>query len=844
MKKFTRHQWEQVQTLFHRALEQEEGFNVDRDEVADPAILAEARKLVRFHLSGGSFLDPPTWAEGLGPRDAALELTASPAHTSGDLIGAFRLTSKLNEGGMGEVWLAQRADPQFRQTVAIKILKFARTPAMLQRFLDERDALARLEHPSITRLIDGGITPAGEPFLVMEYVDGRPIDQFVQAHSLGARQRIEMFIRVCEAVEFAHQSLVIHCDLKPSNILVSADGRARVLDFGICRLLHYVGRCDTEGSGPIPALTPQFASPEQLRGEPCTTSSDVYSLGLLLRCLFDTNGAQATGLLTRIAQNNSTPDSHDMHAAPHLSIERRWKDLDWIVRRATQPNAQHRYPSVRALIADLQNVLGTRPVIARASTRGYRMERWARRNSLLAFSATLVVATVALGVAGVVQAWKRESTEHRTAVAATGFLEDLLGTSTPWALQQDRFSLSFLEEASRQAGSELREQPAVELSVRMSLARIYASLWEWPHALRESLRAEQLARVLYGDPHEAVGDALALVGRAQTWAREPIAVHTQKSCLAIRDRLYHAAHPKIAETYINLGFAMWWTTPKSRWGEADANYRKGIELLRQSGDQGLADFGRALFSYVNFGREYGLPRDQLREMAREAVDVFDRSHERPSRYSRGALLSYSELLVDSDRPGEAIAYLQRFLMQYGDAELADPQLRRASWLRGQLAHLDGDSDTAFLWYLRAAKGDMADNAWQSYFDSKEIQAVTFREIEQVTDLRELLSWIESSFLPRLKRCDAELGGMLEYLTWPLLLGSEAARAENVMEALIQFHARSCPDIPKQRLALHQSLLEARLRNSASDPSPEPPLFDGQIDGQNPLLTRRAQVTPR
>ncbi|HEX6133036.1 MAG TPA: serine/threonine-protein kinase, partial [Longimicrobiales bacterium] len=213
--------------------------------------------------------------------DAARELSAETGPT-GRTLGAYRLIDDIGHGGMGTVWLAERADDEYRVQVAVKLVRggFAH-PELERRFRAERQILADLRHPNIARLLDGGTAPDGTPYLVMEYVDGEPITVHAERNGLALRERLRLFQEICDAVQHAHESLVVHRDIKPSNILVDADGQVKLLDFGIAKLLGDGADAERTQAG-VRAMTPDYASPEQVRGEPVTTATDVYQLGVLL----------------------------------------------------------------------------------------------------------------------------------------------------------------------------------------------------------------------------------------------------------------------------------------------------------------------------------------------------------------------------------------------------------------------------------------------------------------------------------------------------------------------------------------------------------------------------------
>ncbi|HYM22551.1 MAG TPA: serine/threonine-protein kinase [Vicinamibacterales bacterium] len=285
-----------------------------------------------------------------------------------DRIGSYRIVREIGRGGMGTVYEGARADAQFEQRVAIKVVKRGMdTDAVLRRFVAERQVLARLQHPSIARLFDGGMTADGRPYFVMEYLDAKPITTYCDERSLGSNARVDLFASVCDAVEYAHSHLVLHRDLKPANIIVDASGTPKLLDFGIAKLLD-----ETDPSGTVTevghrAMTPKYASPEQRRGDPLTTASDVYALGLLLRELVPDAGRRG--------------------------------DLDRIVRKALEEDVRRRYQRAGELAEDLRRYRASRPVTARPSGFGYRASKYAARHwrALSVAAASLAVVVVAVG---------------------------------------------------------------------------------------------------------------------------------------------------------------------------------------------------------------------------------------------------------------------------------------------------------------------------------------------------------------------------------------------------------------------------------------------------------------
>src|SRR5215472_1117553 len=324
---------------------------------------------------------------------------------SGQRIGPYQIVKLLGEGGMGLVYLANRADQQFQQQVAIKLMHagFGQSPEMLRRFKAERQILANLDHPNIASLLDGGITSEGAPYLVMEYVDGAAIDEYCQRNPLPTAELLQLFRTVCAAVEYAHRNLVVHRDIKPGNILVTAEGVPKLLDFGIAKLM------DPEAPGPFRTvasqrlMTPEYASPEQVRGEPVTTATDVYALGVLLYELatgrspfrIETNSPLeiARAICELEPVRPSTASRTGASLAPIDARELRG-DLDQIVLKPMRKEPERRYASVAAFSEDLLRYLRGYPVEAGSGARRYQARKFIGRHR----AAVIAAAAAALAL--------------------------------------------------------------------------------------------------------------------------------------------------------------------------------------------------------------------------------------------------------------------------------------------------------------------------------------------------------------------------------------------------------------------------------------------------------------
>lgn len=385
----------------------------------DAALLAEVQSLLHSHEQPGEFLEPVP----VETRDAAFA-THEPSRI-GERVGAYRIVDTLGRGGMGDVFKAVRDDEQYQAEVAIKLMRAdVRTSVAEQRFKNERQILAALDHRNIARLLDGGTTLAGLPYVVMELVAGETIDRYCDSRSLDMRARVLLFLQVCAAVSYAHQHLVVHRDLKPTNILVTADGSVKLLDFGIAKLLEpepAAGTTAEETRTQLRVMTLEYASPEQVGGGVVTTASDVYSLGVVLYRLLTgrspyrmhTNDAERVAEILSDA-SPARPSQIETHTREAIDA-----DLDHILLMALRKEPARRYGSVEQFAGDLRNYLGGLPVSARRGTLGYRFGKFARRNKVPIAAALLVVVSLVTGL-GVAIREARIANEQR-AVAQRHF---------------------------------------------------------------------------------------------------------------------------------------------------------------------------------------------------------------------------------------------------------------------------------------------------------------------------------------------------------------------------------------------------------------------------------------
>jgi len=421
----TPERWQQIKRVLEVALAldaRERGAYLDKTCTGDAELRQEVDSLLASHQpTGKNILDEPL----------ANLLTADTArHTvdAGQRIGAYRIIEEIGRGGMGEVYRAVRADGEFTKEVALKTVRVGYdVSSVLERFRNERQILASLDHSNIARLYDGGTSAEGIPYLVMELVDGIPIDSFCDAGKLNITRRLELYLEVCSAVQYAHQRLVIHRDLKPGNILVTKEGIPKLLDFGIAKILDPATITDVTIVRP---MTPEYASPEQIRGEPITTASDVYSLGVVLyqlltgrspyrmatrtphelsHAITETEPERpSTAILREITAKASAgraPEQlSDTREATLAKLQRRLSgDLDNILLKALRKEPQRRYASVEQFAEDLRRHLDGRPVSARKDSWSYRSGKFIKRHKAAVAAAVLMAATLVAGVVATVR---------------------------------------------------------------------------------------------------------------------------------------------------------------------------------------------------------------------------------------------------------------------------------------------------------------------------------------------------------------------------------------------------------------------------------------------------------
>jgi serine/threonine-protein kinase len=533
-----------------------------------------------------------------------------PEPAPGWRAGPYRIIRLLGSGGMGSVWLAERDDDEYRKQVAVKIIKSGLdTKDILQRFRQERQVQANLEHPNIARLLDGGATDDGRPYLVMEYVDGRPILEHCKERGLSIPDRLALFRKVCSAVQYAHQNLVVHRDLKPGNILVGSDGEPKLLDFGIAKVRSPdAGAREAElTSTNLRPMTVKYASPEQVRGEPVTTATDVYSLGVILcellagRGPYEVAGDSLSEYERAVCERAPLPPSEAAARsdAPRTGVLLRG-DLDAIVLKALRKEPWLRYPSAEALSDDIERHLRGFPVLARRGTTAYRAARFVRRNAAAAVAVTGVFLSLVGGIIATLRQAGIAERERNAAIAATAraedaaevarrearraqriahFLQDVLEGASPRKGGRGVTAEQALDRAAARVAEQFGDDPRVEAAIHSVVGETYMALGRYRDAeehLDESVRILDAARSV--ESGDLASCLIGLGGAAYLNGDLEKAKTVTERALAVSERVLGPGHADVARSLNNLGAI---ARAQGHPDLAEALLRRALDLRRR-----------------------------------------------------------------------------------------------------------------------------------------------------------------------------------------------------------------------------------------------------------------------
>jgi len=629
--------------------------------------------------------------DGILERDALAVADALLSPRVERQIGPYRVQREIGRGGMGVVYLAERDDGHYSQRVALKVLRDSPDAEELHtRFLAERQILASLNHPNIAQLLDGGVTDGQLPYLVMEYVDGVPITTYCDRQHLGIEERLHLFREVCAAVHHAHQNLVIHRDIKPSNILVSDDRRVKLLDFGIAKLLS-----PTLGPDDQPmthtewrVMTPEYASPEQVRGDSLTTASDLYALGVVLYELLcgrrphRITGGSVHDLAQRILQHEpqlpsvavSRPGSNGSGAAsddetPHAIVEARGLspdrlrrrlegDLDAIVMMALRKEPARRYGSADLMWEDVQRHLDGLPVLAHRATRWYRARKFLGRHRIEALAAAVVLVSLVTGASiavrqAAVANRERDRAEHALTQSkeVTEFLVRLFRTPAPAGSTRDQVTAKDMLATGTSRIEQLAGQPIVQAQMLDALGQVHEQLGRFDDAERMLRRALELRRAQYGNDHLDVAATLInLSNTIRQKGKHAEAARFAHEALGIQERLLGRRHPDVAETLKQVAFL----TDNAVVAESLVRVARDIQIATLGPNHmEVTNTNSALEDYL---RERGA-FDEAESLLRENIVIRER-------------------LVGPDHPATAngLMILGNFLLSYRDQTAAAESL--------------------------------------------------------------------------------------------------------------------------------------------------------------------------
>ncbi|MFQ5639455.1 MAG: tetratricopeptide repeat protein [bacterium] len=728
--------WNKIQTVFEKALavpkEQREAF-LRKACADDRELYQEVLSLLEADANAHSLLD----GLALDAVDFAQEF-----NLEGQRIGPYKIVREIGRGGMGAVFLAERAEGEFEQQVAVKLIKRGMdSEQILKRFKSERQILARLEHPNIARLLDGGVSNEGLPYFAMEYLEGEPISAYCDNRKLPVEKRLELFQTVCAAVHYAHRNLVVHRDLKPGNILVSEDGTVKLLDFGIAKVLAP----DDDKARPqfqtltqtgMHVMTPEYAAPEQVRGEPVTTVTDVYALGVVLYELltgrrpfhFTTQASSEiervicttepekpstavskTKPATRRTQSESEAEADEISSLRATQPERLRRqlagDLDNICLKALKKESERRYTSAEQFFEDIKRYLAGLPVQARPDTFGYRAQKFIYRHKGALAAALTVVAVIASLVVfytlQLAQERDRARLEARKAERVSDFLTGLFEVSDPSESKGETITArELLEKGARRVQTELADQPEVQAAMMDVIGHVYRSLGLYREAEAQLKTALHIQEDLTGaDSPEAAEALISLALLYHDDFDHEKAEEALTRALEIQRQKFGVASPEMAENLHRLAQIHYL---KGEYQTADSLYQTIQNALTFENSAAiLRDYGVLQRELGNYQKAEALYRKALElnrksygalhpEVAFDLQDLGDALRKQGKLEAAEPLyrqaLDMREKLFGEVHPdvGETLNHLARLLSQKGDYEAAEPLARRGLQVRRQV----------------------------------------------------------------------------------------------------------------------------------------------------------------
>ena len=701
-------QWQKLKTIFNDALERKESERIRFIEQAcgnDPELKKEALSLLESYSTTGILDNPPN----------NLVSSVLSQHTSveknGEKIGPYKIIKTLGIGGMGNVYLAERSDGHFEQKVALKLLRTGMiSKNQTRRFLAERQILAKLHHENIARLYDGGVTEAGQPWFAMEYVEGKPINEYCDSKQLRLSQRLDLFIKVCESVQYAHQKLVVHRDLKPSNILVTQEGTVKLLDFGIAKILEAEDlrneATPLTRTGLHP-LTPAYASPEQVRNESISTASDIYQLGMVLyellsgsrpykvsgktpgkieQVVCEEQPIRPSKAVKRVPESGSggkiLEEVRQARQAQAGQLENQLRgDLDTIIMKTLRKEPDRRYESAKQLADDIRKYTKGRPVTAHPDSLAYQAGKFIRRHTM-GVATGIAIFLLLVGYAATIT-WHSQRTqaaleqsqrEEEKAEEVTDFMISMFERANPYGYgdnnQHTRYSgdtlstYELLDQGAARVRQELSGQPAVQAKIMYKLGRINRLLGRFDKAaplLEDALKIQR--------NHESVSELdlaenlheLARLLRNEGEIERPRKLYHES--LKLQRRHLGEEHEDIAGNLHELGII---AARTGNYDRADSLFRRGLEIQHSALGRDHPEVATGLHL---LGLLYVL-KDDL-----EKAELLLRQS-----------LAIRKNHVESDHPqvAETMDRLGQVLVKQGNIKEAEPLIRKSQEIRKEL----------------------------------------------------------------------------------------------------------------------------------------------------------------
>ena len=752
----TADQWQQVSPLLDEVLEL---------ETEDRAAWLASLRGKDAHLA--SLVEALLQEQAQLQREGFLESSPAPvAGLAGRALGAYTLISQIGQGGMGTVWLARRSDGRFERQAAVKFVNLGLADrAKKQRFTREGSILGRLTHRNIAGLIDAGVTSDNQPYLILEYVDGTPIDQYCDQHKLDIDARVRLFLNVLSAVAHAHTNLIVHRDIKPSNVLVAKDGQVKLLDFGIAKLLEGEGQAGsatllTHESGS--ALTPQYAAPEQFSNQPVTTATDVYALGVLLyvllagrhpsgsgpqspaewvKAVLETDAARMSEILQESGPGSETVANRRVITLDRLRRQLRG-DLDIIAAKALKKVPSERYASVTDFANDLRRYLNREPISARPDTASYRVRKYVRRHRLgVGVSAGLVLLLLGLSVTQAIEL-RRITRERDRADRITSLLTDMFAATDPGRTRGETVTArEVLDRATKQINFSLSKDPQLQAEMLAVIGKTYFGLGVYPTAQSLLEKAINLGKRVNGPGDRAVLSSEDMLGRLLIeqgkWADADTVL---QDAMSNAQRSFGVKDPITLDAMSDLAYALLLEGHKA---EALDLAQHTFETRRLAAGEGSAG---TLWSMNNLalilGQNGKLPESEA--MYRKELEIELRVHGAESEGALNAMSNLGATLAFMGRLTEAEDMFRQALpIQQRMEGQQHPEVGRTLYNLGCIAARQGRREEAFSYlqqavpivYVRTLLGLGNDSDLSSLHDDPRWDAVVKVALRRIADSR-------------------------------------------------------------------------------------------------------------